>query len=439
MKRFFIALLLFAGLFAVSCGSGYRVASSRYDDATYFRPDVTARVHLLASAEEAEVLKNETIAQARREGTRVETVYTDPEGVVDINVEPGTTYLIMSSQDDSYASKLERFSDEPSESFTLTINMDFGYDNWWTNPFFSYSWYRPWYRSRYWYMPYSYWDYWYWFPRSWYNDFWYYDWCYNYWYYPSYYYTWSMSGIWGIYPYGYGYGYGYYDHNYWYHNNQKKPRIEDSRRRESTAMTSSSAVRSGGSYRRTPSPQIEQISGKDQISEKRNDKQTRNELESGTRYYRRVTETSGTEAVYRDNSLETRSQSEQKNTNTENTFYRRSSNLSQRTPESTNTGSSTRTTNPGNSRSFYRNNQSPSATVNRTSPGNSSNVSRSSGSSASRTTDRYSSGSSSGTRSVSSTVSRSSSSGSSGSMSSSRSGSTGSSSSSRSSGGSYRR
>jgi hypothetical protein len=438
MKRYFILLLLFAGIFAVSCGSGYQVASSEYDDATYFRPDVTARVHLLATAEEAEDLKNQTIAQARKEGAKVETVYTDPEGVANINVEPGTTYLIMNSQDDSYASRLEKFSDEPSDSFSLTINMDFGYDYWWANDFFSYPWYGPWVRYRYWYMPYSYWNYWYWYPRSWYRDFWYYDWCYNSWYYPSYYYMWSYSGIWGIYPYEYYYYHGNYDSH-----NRINPR-ENLRRVAPEDVIASRSVRSGGSYRRT-NPQIDQISGN--RNERVADVESRNNnpTESGTRYYRRINETTGSEAVYRrDHSSETRSRSEQ--TNTGNSFYRRSSNLSQRTPDNSSTESTTRTTNPGNSRSFYRRNQEPSTTVNTGNSGSSRTVrnntnTRSTSGFDNRSYNRSSSSSSvsrsSGTsRSTNNTGSMRSSSSSMGSGTSSSSGSV---SRSGSSGGSYRR
>jgi len=74
MKKFFILLLPVAGLLAVSCGSGYQVASSRYDDATYFRPDVTARVHLLATAEEADELINQTIEQEWKRFIPIRTV-----------------------------------------------------------------------------------------------------------------------------------------------------------------------------------------------------------------------------------------------------------------------------------------------------------------------------------------------------------------------------
>ena len=78
----------------------------------------------------AEQLKAETVAWAKEEGTRLETVYTDPDGVVDIDVTPGTTYLIMSPEDESYARKLERLEEEgeEEEDFRLTINMNFGYD-----------------------------------------------------------------------------------------------------------------------------------------------------------------------------------------------------------------------------------------------------------------------------------------------------------------------
>jgi hypothetical protein len=45
MKRIIVLLSVLSGLILVSCGTGYNVASATYDDATYFRPGVTARVH----------------------------------------------------------------------------------------------------------------------------------------------------------------------------------------------------------------------------------------------------------------------------------------------------------------------------------------------------------------------------------------------------------
>lgn len=446
MKRFFPYLMLITGLFAVSCGSGYQVASSRYDDATYFRPDVTARVHMLANAQEAEALINQTIIKTEREGGKVETVYTDPQGVANIDVEPGTTYLVMNSQDDSYERKLEMFSDEPDDSFSLTINMSFDYSNWWNNPFFDYPWYGAWNRYRYGYMPMSYWDYWYWYPRTWYRDFWYYDWSYNYWYYPSWYNMWSYSGIWGMYPYG---------HHYYHNNTDRRDNRSEYRNdrrqdlgRSAPGSVSASSIRSGGSYTRT-NPKIEQVSGnraqrtRDIVDNKVDNK---NEItsESGTTNYRRVTGTTGSSAVYRDPASTARARTE--GARSENTFYRRSSNLSQENRENTRSESSGTTTNPGNSRNFYRGTQRPSATVNSENAGSSRSVRSSSGStSGSRSTGSYNSGSSSTNRSSSSSSSsRSSSMGSSVSSGSSRSSSSGSTGggggASRSgSGGSYRR
>ncbi|MDD2290090.1 MAG: hypothetical protein PHT35_06415 [Bacteroidales bacterium] len=442
MKKFFPYLMLITGLFAVSCGSGYQVASSRYDDATYFRPDVTARVHMLATSQEAEALINETIIAAEKEGGKVETVYTDPRGVANIDVEPGTTYLVMNSQDDSYERKLEMFSDDPEDSFSLTINMSFDYSNWWDYPFYDYSWYGGWNRYRYWYMPMSYWDSWYWYPRTWYRDFWYNDWYYNYWYYPSWYHMWSYSGIWGIYPYGHH-----------YYNNRTDRRADryeyrNDRRQDlgRNAPAYQGAVRSGGSYTRT-NPRIEQVSGnRAQRTRDVVDNKVDNNKEitsgSGTTNYRRVTGTTGSSAVYRDPASTTKARTE--GSGRDNTFYRRSSNLSQQNRENTRSESSARTTNPGSSRSFYRGTQKPSATVNSGSSGSSRSVRSSSGSTSnSRSTGSYNSGSSYRSSS-SSSATRSSSMGSSVSSGASRSSSSGSTGggggASRSgSGGSYRR
>jgi len=441
MKRFFILLLPIAGLLAVSCSSGYQVASSRYDDATYFRPDVTARVHLLATAAEADELINQTIEQAGKEGARVETVYTNPDGVVNIDVEPGTTYLIANQNNDTYARKLKMFDDQ-DEDFSLTINMNFGYDYMWSDPYYMSSWYSPWHRPWRWYRPYAYWTQWYWYPHSWYNDFWYYDWWYNDWYYPS----WTYSSMWFGPGYTYYYGYPYYHHSgygsphYRYDNDSpyRDNRRDNLRRVEPQNMVASNSTRSGGSYRRA-NPQIDQISG-DRTSRT----PVRDDVKPGderrTTNYRRVTGTSNSEAVYRDPSTNTRSRSEE---TTGNTFYRRSSNLSQTTNRENNRSSTTSSTiNPGNSRSFYRGNQSGSTRINNdsgnsrvtrsygTSSGNRSNVSTQT-----RSSNRSSSSSSySGSRSTGS-------SGSSGSMRSSggSSGGSGSVSRSGSSGGSYRR
>ncbi|MDD2823763.1 MAG: hypothetical protein WC377_06715 [Bacteroidales bacterium] len=446
MKRFFTLLLMFAGLFAVSCASGYKVASSAYDDATYFRPDVTARVHLLASAEEAEQLRSETIALARQEGTRVETVYTDPDGVVDIEIEPGTKYLVMHSTDDSYARKLEMFDDQ-EDDFSLTINLTYAPDMYpyysapwlsgWYNSWFR-PWYSPWYRYShiYRYRPfYGMFDPWYFSP---YGNYMPYDWYHHYysWYYNDFYYGW---------PYAYGYmGYGGYPWGYAHNNYRPGPDTpyrerENLRRIAPERQIASNNVRSGGSYRRT-NPQIDQISGNRTERTRDIDNRTGIRTESGTTNYRRVNGNSGTDAVYRDPSSNTRSRTGE--SVNENTFYRRSSNLSQGTRDNTRTGSSSGTTNPGNSRSFYRGTQKPSATVNPESSGSSrsrttgsSSVNRSTGSDNNRSFNRTGS---------SSTVSRSSGSVSSGSMRSSGSGSMGSSggggSTSRSgSGGSYRR
>ncbi len=426
MKRFFILLLPVAGLLAVSCGSGYQVASSRYDDATYFRPDVTTRVHLLATAEEAEDLISQTIAQAGKEGAKVETVYTNPDGVVNIDVEPGTTYIIANQNNDTYARKLKMFDDE-DQDFCLTINMDFGYDYMWSDPYY---WYSPWHRPRYWYRPYSYWAQWYWYPRSWYYDFWYNDWWYNSLYYPSWSYSswmgpysyWSPYGFYG-YPYGYNYS-GY--HDAYRHDNDspyRENRRDNLRRLDPETRVASTGTRSGGSYRRV-NPQINQISGdrttrtpvRDDVKNQVTGRETTN--------YRRVTGTTNSEAVYRDPSTNTRSRSEQ---TTGNTFYRRSSNLSKNNGRENNRSSTTSSTiNPGNSRSFYRGDQSGSTRINNNS--GSSRVTRSYGNSSS------SSYSGSGSRSTGSSVS-------SGSMRSSggSSGGGGSVSRSGSSGGSYRR
>ena len=452
MKKFFPYLLMVTGLLAVSCGSGYQVVSSRYDDATYFRPDVTARVHMLATASEAEALINETLAKAKQEGTKVETVYTDPQGVANINVEPGTTYIVMDAQDDSYERKLEMFGDDPDDNFSLTINMSFDYSNWWGYPFYDYPWYGGWNRYRYWYMPMSYWDSWYWYPRTWYRNFWYNDWFYNYWYYPSWYHMWSYSGIWGIYPYGYHDKYRDYRNDR--RDNSNRRDYSNNRRqdlgRNAPSSISGGSIRSGSSYART-NPKIEQVSGnRDQRTrdniENPVDNKTDIRSESGTTNYRRVTGTTGSSAVYRDPASTTKSRTE--GTPDQNTYYRRSSNLSR---ENTRTESSATTTNPGRSRSFYRETQKPSTTVNSGSAGSSRSVRSSSGStSGSRSTGSYDSGSSyrsssssSATKSsssVSSGPSRSSSIGSSISSGASRSSTGGNSGASRSgSGGSYRR
>ncbi|MBP6868230.1 MAG: hypothetical protein KBC07_04470 [Bacteroidales bacterium] len=454
MKKFFPYLMLITGLFAVSCGSGYQVASSRYDDATYFRPDVTARVHMLATAQEAEALINETIINAEKEGVKVETVYTDPQGVANIDVEPGTTYLVMNSQDDSYERKLEMFSDDPDDSFSLTINMSFDYGDWWGYPFYDNYWYGGWNRHRYWYMPMSYWDSWYWYPRTWYSDFWYNDYFYNYWYYPSWYHMWSYSGIWGMYPYGHHHDPHYL--KYWGFRNERRDNRNERRDnsnnrrqdlvRNAPGASSAGSVRSGGSYTRT-NPKIEQVSGNRNqrtrdIVDNKVDNKTEITSESGTTNYRRVTGTTGSSAVYRDPASTTRARTE--GTQSDNTFYRRSSNLSQGTRENTRSESTATTTNPGSSRSFYRGTQRPSTTVNPGSTGSSRSVRSSSGStSGSRSTGSYNSGSSYRSSS-SSSATRSSSMGSSVSSGASRSSSSGSTGggggASRSgSGGSYRR
>lgn len=397
MKRFFILLLPVAGLLAVSCGTGHQVASSRYDDATYFRPDVTARVHLLATAAEAEELINETIEQAGKEGARVETVYTNPDGVVNIDVEPGTTYLIANQNNDTYARKLQMFDDE-DQDFSLTINMNFGYDYMWSNPYYMSSWYSPWHRPWYWYRPYAYRTQWYWYPHSWYYDFWYYDWWYNDWYYPS----WTYSSMWYGPGYSYYYGYPYYHHGGHGYNNRyddnspyRDNRRNDLRRVSPSNMVASNSTRSGGSYRRE-NPQIDQISGNRTTRTPVRDDVKNPVTEGGTTNYRRVTGTTNSEAVYRDPSTNTRSRNEQ---TTGNTFYRRSSNLSQTTNRENNRSSTTSSTvNPGNSRSFYRGDQSSSRVTRSsgTSTGSQSNVStqtRSSNRSSSSSSSSYSSGS----------------------------------------------
>lgn len=382
MKKFFILLLPVAGLLAVSCGSGYQVASSRYDDATYFRPDVTARVHLLATAEEADELINQTIEQAQKEGARVETVYTNPDGVVNIDVEPGTTYLIANQNNDTYARKLQLFDDE-DQDFCLTINMDFGYDYMWSDPYYMSSWYSPWHRPWRWYRPYAYWTQWYWYPHSFYNDFWYYDWWYNDWYYPA----WTYSSMWmgpysywspyGLYGYPYGHGYSGYHSDYRHDNDSpyRDNRRDNLRRVEPNNMVASNSTRSGGSYRRA-NPQIDQISGGRTTRTPVTDDVKNPVTERGTTNYRRVTGTTNSEAVYRDPSTNTRSRSEQ---TTGNTFYRRSTNLSQNNRDNNRSSSTSSTINPGNSRSFYRGDQTGSARINNNS--GSSRVTRSYGTS----------------------------------------------------------
>ncbi|MDY0174490.1 MAG: hypothetical protein RBR62_04785, partial [Bacteroidales bacterium] len=350
MKRFFHIWIVFAGLIAVSCGTGYQSTSSAYDDAAYFRPGVTARVQLLATAQEAEALKNKTLEQAAKEGTRVETIYTDPDGSVDIDVKSGTTYLIMSSQDDSYERKLEMFSDEPQEDFSLTINMSFTYDDWYYP-----GWYDPWYNFRFGYSSHHYWMY-----------HWYYPWRYHahwhspYWYSPYWYSHYWYSPYWYAdfhYPYYYGYPHYGYNNRYYFTGRDSKDRNFVSRQNTtrrispgSTQITPAASSRSGGSYRRV-SPQINQVSG---------DRRTETSTATENTGYRRVGRTSestgnisGKEAVYRAPS--------------ENTYYRRSSNSTEGTR--TNTGSDVRTTNrttttnPGSSRSFYRDGQRSSTTA----------------------------------------------------------------------------
>ncbi|NLA16083.1 MAG: hypothetical protein GX877_06070 [Bacteroidales bacterium] len=387
MKRFFSLWIFLAGLFAVSCGTSYQTASSAYDDASYYRPGVTARVHLLATAQEAEDLKTKTLEQAGKEGTRVETVYTDPEGTVDIDVEPGTTYLIMNTQDDSYERKLQMFSDEPEDHFSLTINMNFSVDDWyygswygpwgpWYSPWYSH-WYSPWYG----YRPYYYWGY----HSPWYSPYWYHTW----WYSPYWYHTGWYSHYW--YP-----SYWHYDHYYPHYTTFRDRRSSENMGRSTqrrivpdNRASSSNATRSGGSYRRV-NPQINQLSGT---------KEERARESGSATEYRRVTRTAnqstGSGAVYRERTTGTESRTGQ--SATENTYYRRSSNVSRST-----TSTATTTTNPGNSRSFYREGQRSSTTVNQRnqSSGTGSYVRRSSTATGSSTATRQSS--SSGVRSSSS-------------------------------------
>lgn len=368
MKKLFSIWIMFAGLLVVSCGTSYHTASSAYDDATYLRPGVTARVHLFATAQEAEELKNKTLEQAGREGTRVETVYTDPEGTVDIDVKSGTTYLIMNTQDDSYERKLEMFNDNPEDNFSLTINMNFAMDDWyygswygsmgpWYSPWYGYRpysywgyysrwyspyWHNPWWCSPYWYSPYRFSQYWY--PSYWYQQYWYYD-----WFYP-----------------GWGYGYSYYNphnphHNPYPANRHNKPAYGTDNRNARRVMpndkitpsgtssgTASATSRSGGSYRRV-NPQINQVSGAREESVFETGKAT-----EYSRVNRTTNQATGSGAVYREGTDGAVSRTEQ--SAGENTFYRRSSNASKNT--------TTTTTNPGNSRSFYREGQRSSTTVN---------------------------------------------------------------------------
>ncbi len=401
MRRIIVLLSVLLGLVLISCGTGYNVASATYDDATYFRPGVTAHVHVLPDVQTAEQLKAETVALAKQEGTRLETVYTDPEGVVDIDVTPGTTYLIMSPQDDSYARKLEMLEEEEDEDyFQLTINMNFGYDyysdypyyywnnyTWrspWNRPWFS-SLYRPWYWYDYWYMPMygnAYFGYnpWYW--TSWSYDPWYYDPWYRPWFGYGFYSGWYGNGWYDPF-YSHDFRtYTAYRHNVWRNdpgsnlNRINKP-----------------GVRSGGSYKRID-PNINQLSGSRKSRETDISKETRT-TDPQIRSYQRVSGNTESKAVYREDATQTSS------------FYRRSSNLSENKNnvrnQGTTTSESTRstvTTNPGSSRSFYRSNATPSGTVNSSRSG----VTRSSSSSSSRSSsssgtfnrsDSYSSGSSS--------------------------------------------
>ena len=156
---------------------------------------MTARVHLFATAQEAEELKNKTLEQAGREGTRVETVYTDPEGTVDIDVKSGTTYLIMNTQDDSYERKLEMFNDNPEDNFSLTINMNFAMDDWYYGSWYGYGPYNYWGYYSHWYSPY--WHNPWWYSPHWHNPWWYSPYRFSsYWYLPYWYYDWYYPG-WG--------------------------------------------------------------------------------------------------------------------------------------------------------------------------------------------------------------------------------------------------
>lgn len=357
MKKLFSIWIMFAGLLVVSCGTSYHTASSAYDDATYLRPGVTARVHLFATAQEAEELKNKTLEQAGREGTRVETVYTDPEGTVDIDVKSGTTYLIMNTQDDSYERKLEMFNDNPEDNFSLTINMNFAMDDWYYGSWYGYGPYNYWGYYSHWYSPY--WHNPWWYSPHWHNPWWYSPYRFSsYWYLPYWYYDW-------YYP-GWGYGYSYYNphnphHNPYPANRHNKPAYGTDNRNARRVMpndkitpsgtssgTASATSRSGGSYRRV-NPQINQVSGAREESVFETGKAT-----EYSRVNRTTNQATGSGAVYREGTDGTVSRTEQ--SAGENTFYRRSSNASKNT--------TTTTTNPGNSRSFYREGQRSSTTVN---------------------------------------------------------------------------
>ncbi|HKM31839.1 MAG: hypothetical protein GX281_04790 [Bacteroidales bacterium] len=360
MKKLFSIWIMFAGLLVVSCGTSYHTASSAYDDATYLRPGVTARVHLFATAQEAEELKNKTLEQAGREGTRVETVYTDPEGTVDIDVKSGTTYLIMNTQDDSYERKLEMFNDNPEDNFSLTINMNFAMDDWYYGSWYGYGPYNYWGYYSHWYSPY--WHNPWWYSPHWHNPWWYSPYRFSsYWYLPYWYYDW-------YYP-GWGYGFSYYNPYNPYHNpyppyqanRHNKPTYGTDNRNArrvtpgdkmnpagTSSGTASATSRSGGSYRRV-NPQINQVSGAREESVRETGKAT-----EYSRVNRTTNQATGSGAVYREGTDGAVSRTEQ--SAGENTFYRRSSNASKNT--------TTTTTNPGNSRSFYREGQRSSTTVN---------------------------------------------------------------------------
>ncbi|MFA5226890.1 MAG: hypothetical protein WC396_04625 [Bacteroidales bacterium] len=441
MKRIILLLSVLSGLVLVSCGIGYNVASATYDDATYFRPGVTARVHVLPDAQTAEQLKAETVAWAKEEGTRLETVYTDPDGVVDIDVTPGTTYLIMSQGDESYARKLERLEEEgEEEDFRLTINMNFGYDfysdypysywrnyTWrspWNRPWFS-SCYRPWYWYDSWYSPWygnAYFGYnpWYW--NSWSYDPWYYDPWYRPWFGYGFYSGWYGNGW---YDAGYYFPFSNFYHEY-YHENR---RIDPGR---NLGGTTRPEVRSGGSYKRID-PKINQLTGSRTSRETDVTKETRT-TDPQMRSYQRVSGNTDSKAVYREEATQT------------NSFYRRSSNLSDNNNNVRNQGTATTgstrssvTTNPGSSRSFYRSNATPSGTVNSSRSGVTRSSSGSSQSGSSSTSRSYSSGSSSRSSSSGSSIGSRSGGSYSGGSGSSGSSSTRSGGSSGSSGGGYRR
>ena len=108
---------------------------------------------------------------------RVETIYTDPDGSVDIEVKSGTTYLIMSSKTTPTSvnwkcSVMNRVMIFPLPSTCISVMMTgtttdttlgimtlvqfrFGF-----RPYYYWGYYYPWHMT-YWYHPWRYYSYWY--------------------------------------------------------------------------------------------------------------------------------------------------------------------------------------------------------------------------------------------------------------------------------------